>query len=246
VIRAVLFDLDGTLYCQAPLRAAMAVELSSVPAWRGPAVARRTWHILRTFRRTREQLRAASNRTAALEELQYTAAAEKCGVDPDVVRGVVDEWMFRRPLRYLPAVRRRGSREALSGLRAQGVLVGVFSDYPTRAKLCALGLDALVSLQLCATDSEIDAFKPQPRGFLAACERWGIAPDRVAYVGDRPEVDAAGASAAGMACLIVGARRETGPFRFTPLPALRLLSDTLPLGTASTAAASPAFLTKRD
>ena len=57
---------------------------------------------------------------------------------------------------------------------------------------------------LCSTDKEINAFKPHPRGYLRACEEWGLQPQEVLYVGDRPEVDAKGAKAAGMPCMMVG------------------------------------------
>ena len=80
----------------------------------------------------------------------------------------------------------------------------MFSDYPSGEKLEALGLDKRLSLTLCATDPEINAFKPHPRGFLRACELWDLDPAEVLYIGDRPEVDAVGAAAAGMPCAILG------------------------------------------
>jgi FMN phosphatase YigB (HAD superfamily) len=62
-----------------------------------------------------------------------------------------------------------------------------------------------MSLTLSATDPEINAFKPQPKGFLHACALWGLPPAEVLYVGDRPEVDAIGAVNAGMPCALLGA-----------------------------------------
>ena len=69
---------------------------------------------------------------------------------------------------------------------------------------------ASFSVVLCATDPEVGAFKPHPRGFLAACERWQLDPAEVLMVGDRADVDAAGAAAAGMPCVIVG-RAQASP-----------------------------------
>jgi FMN phosphatase YigB (HAD superfamily) len=71
-----------------------------------------------------------------------------------------------------------------------------------------------MSLALCATDPDINAFKPHPKGFLHACARWGLPPAEVLYVGDRPEVDALGAVQAGMPCALLGAgapRRGSPP-----------------------------------
>ena len=97
-----------------------------------------------------------------------------------------------------------GLPELLDALAARGMHAGVFSDYPARAKLEALGLEGRFDPVLCATDPEIDAFKPNPRGFLRACELWGLEPGEVLYVGDRADVDGEGARRAGMPCALVG------------------------------------------
>ena len=203
--RAVLFDVDGTLYQQAPLRVAMASELGLAPWLRHrPDVVPMVWRVLRTFRRVREELRTSCTPPERLADVQYTRTAAALAVDEIFVRRVVDEWMYRRPLKYLPLVRRPGAAAALAACRERGWLVGVFSDYPTEAKVRALGLERLVSVHVCACDDPVNAFKPDPAGFLYACSRLGIPPEDVAYVGDRPDVDAAGAVAAGLRAIIIG------------------------------------------
>ena len=57
---------------------------------------------------------------------------------------------------------------------------------------------------------EINAFKPHPHGFLHACERWGLQPEEVLFVGDREDVDARGARNAGMPCALVGSQESRG------------------------------------
>jgi FMN phosphatase YigB (HAD superfamily) len=107
-------------------------------------------------------------------------------------------------LKYLQFCRAAGLDRLLAALDAAGLRMGVLSDYPAEAKLEALGLAGRFSPVLCATDPGIDAFKPNPRGYLRACEIWGLSPADVLFVGDRADVDAAGAAAAGMPCAIVG------------------------------------------
>ena len=119
------------------------------------------------------------------------------------VRRIVEEWIYHRPLKYLKWCRRRGAGTFFADVQRRGIKIGVFSDYPAQEKLKALELDSYVHLVLCSTDKEINAFKPHPRGYLRACEQWGLQPHEVLYVGDRPEVDAKGAAAAGMPCIIV-------------------------------------------
>jgi putative hydrolase of the HAD superfamily len=206
-IRAVLFDVDGTLYHQTPVRALMAAELAlriASDVRTGSRIAR----VLRTFRRVREELRALGCPAAPLEELQFARAAERLGETPAFVRKTVEEWMFRRPVGYIRWSRRSAVASLVGRLRRRRVTLGVLSDYPADAKLHSLGLDNVFSIVACTSDSAINAFKPHPRGFLHACAVLGVAPAETAYVGDRADVDAAGAHAAGMRCYLVG--RQVG------------------------------------
>lgn len=202
-LRAVLWDLDGTLYHQAPMRRRMLLELARAPLLEGFG-ARRTLRRLKTFRRVREELRERGRCEEPLERLQYEEPARRLGDDAGALERTVAEWMHRKPLRHLEHCRRAGLRALLAQLAEHGLHLGVFSDYPADAKLIALGLDEFFGLTLCATDSEVNAFKPHPRGFLRACELWEVEPGEVLYVGDRDDVDGAGARAAGMPVCIVG------------------------------------------
>jgi HAD superfamily hydrolase (TIGR01549 family) len=208
-IRAVLFDVDGTLYHQNPVRALMAGEMA-LHGLRSLRDARRVARIVRTFRRTREQLREVEGAVGGLETLQYEQAAFRLEIQPAEVRAVVEEWMLQRPLKHLRIARRRGVTGLLQTLTARGIRAGALSDYPVEDKLRALGIAAHFSLQLCTTDRAIDAFKPHPKGFWHACTLWGVAPEEVLYVGDRPEVDGVGAAAAGTRCVIVSDVRRGG------------------------------------
>ena len=207
---AVLFDLDGTLYRQGPLRRRMLGELARSPLRVGP---RATWRVvrrLRVFRRVREELRELGRPAEPLVELQYRVPAERLGEAPEAVRGTVEEWMYARPLPFLARCARPDLAPLLDRLAGLGMRLGVFSDYPVEEKLVALGVRRRFDLALCAVEPDVNAFKPHPRGFQLAAERWNLEPERVLYVGDRPEVDARGARAAGMSCVLVGARAERG------------------------------------
>ena len=203
-VRAVLLDVDGTLYYQAALRLLMALELSALPLVQMSCRSScRIWRSLRYFRRVREELRRLGKPEASLAQLQYMEAARRSGSEPGDMQRVVSEWIYGRPLKYLKICRRRGIEGFLSFLQSRGIQVGAFSDYPVDDKLAMLRLSDRISLKLCAADPEINAFKPHPAGFLLACAIWGLSPEEVLYVGDRPEVDAVGAEAAGMSCAIL-------------------------------------------
>jgi HAD superfamily hydrolase (TIGR01549 family) len=196
-----LFDLDGTLYRQTPLRALMAMELLTLPL-SGWLKAPRRWRALRTYRRAQEELRSTDGRAPG--SAQLLAAARRTGLSIDEVERLVAEWMVSRPLKYLQLCRATGLEPLLVFLDRAGVRTGVLSDYPAELKLQALGLGGRFWPVLCASD--VGALKPSPRGFLLACRTWKLSPAEVLFVGDRPDVDAAGASAAGMPCVIIGGR----------------------------------------
>jgi HAD superfamily hydrolase (TIGR01509 family) len=221
-IRAVLFDLDGTLYAQKALRALMAIELLTLPLG-GPFAAPRRLRALRAFRHAQETLRQQASAVTARGQIE--AAATASGLPVEDVEALVAEWMHERPLKYLQMCRRSGLLPLLDGLEGQRRKAGILSDYPAAAKLGALGLSGRFSPVLSATDPEIAAFKPSPRGYLRACEIWGLAPAEVLFVGDRPDVDATGARAAGMPCVIIG-RSESAPngSGYTMVPSFERLS----------------------
>lgn len=203
-VQAVLFDVDGTLYLQQPLRACMALELALLPVGLGSmAEAKRAWAFLRAFRRAQEELRALASSDEPPARRQLRIAAESAQVSPRLGEALVHRWMYQRPLRYLPWLKRPGLASLLNTLALLGLKAGTLSDYPANDKLQAMGIAEHFSVVLCTADPPVSAFKPAPAGFLAAATAWELTPSRVLYVGDRADVDGRGAAAAGMPCLIV-------------------------------------------
>lgn len=218
-IRAVLLDVDGTLYYQQRLRALMALELGLLPVeQKSCKAAYHTWRAIGIFRRAREELRRLEAGDRCLDVLQYSTAAQQAGWETEAMERLVAEWLYQRPLKYLRFCRRRGLHTFFTFLRERNIQVGVFSDYPVIDKLRSLGCAEGVSIALCATQPEINAFKPSPTGFLRACTLWGVRPEEVLYVGDRPEVDALGAANAGMPCAILARQRCRRTHEHVPGP----------------------------
>ena len=103
------------------------------------------------------------------------------------------------------------AREALDGLRAAGVAVGVVTNAAVELqerKLRAAGLDGLAVLVGVDT---LGFGKPDPGVFLEGARLLGTYPAATAYVGDEPHVDAMAAHDAGLVGVWLdrpGARRE--------------------------------------
>ena len=223
-IRAVLFDLDGTLYRQRPVRLMMGLELLTSTLTH-PFGARQRLVALKRFRSAQEELRA-SGQALDITQAQVAAAATASGLPVDDVARVAEEWMQARPLKYLARFKASGLDDLLSFLDRAKVPAGVFSDYPAADKLAAMGIAGRFRIVLSASDATIGRLKPHPRGFLMACEQWRLAPRDVLFVGDRADVDAAGAAAAGLPCVIVG-RAMQSTTRYLTVPTLERLRDVL-------------------
>jgi len=205
--RAVVFDVDGTLYDSRPVQRGMLKRLvlgHLVCPWRGP----RTLKALSVYRKGQEALRATGERYDDLGRAQIEYAAERTGVPASEVAELVACWMEREPLDLVARAKRAGLDELWRALRASGKKLGVFSDYPPEEKLEVLGVEA--DFVVWAQQPDVGRFKPDPTGILRCVERLGVAPDEAVYVGDRIEVDARAARAAGMRCVVLGSAGE-GP-----------------------------------
>ena len=194
-IDLVIFDVDGTLYRQRPLRLRMALELASRALLRGDW---RTAQALRHYRKCREEL--GTTQAADFITQQYALPSERTGYPVDFVRRVVDDWMVQKPLRHLAATRYPGVRELFEALARSGRSIGILSDYPAAAKLKTLGLEA--DIVVAADDEGVGALKPSSAGLEAILARTGITAGRALMVGDRADRDGAAAQAIGMRALI--------------------------------------------
>ena len=200
--KAVIFDVDGTLYRQRPLRQKMLLALLG-------HYARRPWRwrelqMLSRFRAEREKRPGAVG--PDLENAQYTWG----GYPAAQVRPVVQRWIFDYPNQYLAACAYPGVADFFAALRRQGIKIGVYSDYPAQAKLAALGLTADVVVS--STDAAVDRLKPDPAGLLHAARQLGVAPADCLFIGDRPELDGECARRAQVPFLLVNQEPAALPF----------------------------------
>ncbi len=83
-------------------------------------------------------------------------------------------------------------------LRERGIPFGALTNMGAsyqREKLDAVGFG---DVEILVTTDDLGRGKPDPAVFHLACERLGLPPGRVAYVGDELDVDARGARDAGL------------------------------------------------
>ena len=188
-IRAITFDVDGTLYDARGLRRHLVGHWLRHP------------RILSAWPAAYESLRGArvgDARRAACERV-----AARVGGDPEAVRAVVARALdVALPSSMRPETAFPGVAAVLARLDALGVPRAAVSDYPARAKLEAMGLaEGWVAVIDCGA---LGALKPLPDGLLAAAAAMGVAPAEVLHLGDRPDTDGEMAAAAGARAWIRG------------------------------------------
>jgi HAD superfamily hydrolase (TIGR01549 family) len=133
-------------------------------------------------------------------------AAKRAGFSSETIARYVRRWMEQEPLPMLPRFVCRGLIDFLRRCRASGIRLAVLSDYPAVGKLQSLGIADFFDVVLSAQSREIGAFKPNPKGLMTAMQRFGVAGHECLYIGDRVDVDAAAAQAAGVPCAILTTR----------------------------------------
>lgn len=201
-IRAVIFDMDGTLYDQGKLRQKILWEMLSSLLTHPTGL--RDLKILWDFRKAREK--NASMIDGGIEERQFEFGAKASKVSAEKVRQVVQYWMFTRPLFHLEVCCYPGVRELFSELKEKSILTGIFSDYPAKDKLQALNLE--VNVMVSATDLEVGRLKPDPKGLIVAASKLNTPVKECLFVGDRDDRDGECARRAGMPYLILNRRRR--------------------------------------
>jgi len=92
---------------------------------------------------------------------------------------------------------------AFERLRAQGVKVGIISNWDTRLEgvLTGLGLAPLLDTIVCS--AAVGLHKPDPRIFEFACRRLDVRPEDCAHIGDHYYSDVVGARAVGMTPVLI-------------------------------------------
>jgi len=203
-MKAVVFDVDGTLYDQRRVRRLMVRRILA-SLWTRPLVLGRTVRAIAAYRDALEDLREQPAAGGDLAAEQLRRAADRSGLDAEVIAGCVERWMESEALDAVAAARRDGLLELLAAARARGMRLGVVSDYPAAAKLDALGVSDYFEVCVHAQDPDVQRLKPAPRGLELALERLDVAGAEAVYVGDRVDVDAEVARRAGLGCVIVGA-----------------------------------------
>ena len=207
--KAVVFDLDGTLYYQKPFRRRM-VRFLACHLFTHPRAIRDMLIIL-DYRKIREDWEhyekvQCFEETMDLEARQYHFVAKRKKTTPEYVKNVISFYMLETPLKLLYEYRDSELIQMIEDLRKKQVRIVIYSDYPVENKRKVLQVEA--DLCFTSTDKEINSMKPDSKGLQVILQQLQMKPEEVIMVGDRYEKDGLAAVANQMDYIILDSNKK--------------------------------------
>jgi len=174
--KAVILDMDGTLYYQVPVRICMAFEL---------------------FFYYLCHLNKIPDLCAIYKYRKKNEAGELQKQDSNI-----SVWMQEKPKKHVRFFRDKKLIAMAHIMQQRGVKIVVYSDYPLKEKLDALS-PFRPDLAFSADDAEIQCLKPNNKGLLHIVNILNLPVEDIVFIGDRFEKDAICAKQTGMDYIIL-------------------------------------------
>ncbi|MCR5285712.1 MAG: HAD family hydrolase [Treponema sp.] len=183
-IKAIGFDIDGTLYRSIPMYLSMFFHVI------GNA---RTYI---AYNKVRKELHKSGN-----YENFRQVQAEKTGallkISAEEAEKLLDKVVYEGMKPYFLKLRTcSDSIELIRDLKAAGFKIALLSDFPPEQKGDIWGIRDICDVIL-GTEA-VGALKPSPLPFLKMAEALDVAPEEILYVGNSLKYDVGGSQKAGM------------------------------------------------
>ncbi|MCF0242806.1 MAG: HAD family hydrolase [Treponema sp.] len=183
-IKAVAFDIDGTLYKNWQLNF------------------RITGHFLRHiyffahYGLARKDLRKISQ-VDDFSKVQAGFMAKRLNVTAEEAQSLLDKIIYEGLMPYFARITPcRNSLETIKSFKEAGFKIALLSDFPPEQKGELWGFkpycDLLLGTEACG------ALKPLPDAFKAMAEKLGVKPEEILYVGNSLKYDVMGSKNVGM------------------------------------------------
>jgi len=198
-IKAVIFDLDGTLYDNSKIARSFII---------------RSLHHIRLLGSERKCRHEMAGKYYGEDGQAYSELFKNMAIKSGRSAEKAEKWFWDI---YMPLQVRtlRNTRHrkpwvdrVLADLRSKGIKIACFSDYGmVKEKLEALGIDPGMFDYIIDSPS-IGGLKPCKEAFLNVAKHLGVEPSDTLVVGDREDTDGLGAKESGMQFMLVD-RKDT-------------------------------------
>ena len=194
-VKAVAFDLDGTLYPNYSLNFKLIPFILI------------HWRLLLAFGRARSIIRKEQEKSDFLPvphfyRYQALVAAKLLRAPVKKTKEKIDRLMYRgwepifKTIKPFPHV-----VNTLTGLGKAGLKLGLLSDFPPETKLDYMGLSGIWEAILCSERS--GAIKPHTKPFIELAKTLDVPPEKILYVGNSYKFDIVGAHRTGMKTALI-------------------------------------------
>lgn len=191
-IKAVAFDIDGTLYSASSLNIRLV-----------PYVIRHLKFYLHYYK-----VRKILHRTAPLSdfyEYQARLLAEELFCPRDAAKKKIKDIVYDGLKDYFKKIKPfKNTENTFKALKEKGYKVALLSDFPPEQKGDVWGLASYCDLII--GSEEIGALKPSKYPFGVLSMKLGIPMEQILYVGNSIKYDLFGAKNAGMKTAIIAGR----------------------------------------
>jgi putative hydrolase of the HAD superfamily len=195
-IRAICFDMDGTLYPYYWMYITSIRLFLSYPSfsYHFSCVRReiRTMRGIKDFRKKQAELLA--------QKMNISGSRAYTLIEERIYREWIDSFHIIRPFPHL--------KQVLKQIKQYRITLALLSDYPVERKLAYLGLEHLWDLKF--SSEEVHSLKPNPECFLELIRLLDISPEKILYVGDTYDYDIIGAKQVGMKTAHLSKRQKKG------------------------------------
>lgn len=183
-VKAVAFDIDGTLYPN------WKMKLNSIPFF---ALHPR---LIYKFGEIRKEIRHLDH----IDDFYQTQAelfGSSLSITADNAREIIDSFFYTQWEKTFSRIKPYGNiKNVVKSIREMNLKTAVLSDFPVGDKLTYFGLNNLWDVEVSSEQSGY--LKPDTRPFLFLSDKLGVKPEEIIYVGNSYSYDVVGSKKAGM------------------------------------------------
>jgi len=188
-LKALIVDLDGTLYFQFPVRLCMLCSIVFFCLTHPFKI--KHIKLVRSYRRMYAKGIDHSERCLAL--------SKEFDLDINQTEDIIQKWMIHKPLRSVRRFRDKNLIKLLADKKNRGYKIIVYSDYPVTEKLKALDFTPCAAYAA----EDVGCLKPSPEGLLHILSENELEAADCLFIGDKYDKDGKCAENAGMEYIIL-------------------------------------------